>query len=109
MEPSGIEPDVKPVRSKDTVDKVKALTNSVATALKDHDNDYAKSLVQESNQHCQALMEERGLTVSTKPCRLTLANEGLQDQDAAMLRGLRQDKLLLVVPITMTKCTDWSC
>ena len=49
MEPSGIEPDVKPVRSKDTVDKVKALTNSVATALKDHDNDYAKSLVQESN------------------------------------------------------------
>ena len=97
MEPSGIEPDVKPVRSKDTVDKVKALTNSVATALKDHDNDYAKSLVQESNQHCQELMEERGLTVSTKPCRLTLANEGLQDHVAAMVRGLRQDGLLLDV------------
>ena len=42
-------------------------------------------------------MEERGLTVSTKPCRLTLTNEVLQDHVAAMVRGLRQDGLLLDV------------
>ena len=83
--------EVKVIKSR--IEKRETLTQNIATALKDHKNEYVQGLLDRSNEHCAALAESRSLQLSDVACRLTLANPSMEKEVKIMFVALKDDGL----------------
>ena len=95
-----------PWRKKKTDGGTDPLTDTVCNALKDHNGDFAKELVANSNVHCKTYIDQYDVDVSDTPCRMTLCNHLYKADVKLMVRSLRADGIPISVAKEILPTTD---